>query len=168
MRKESVGWLHRVAKRIASSEPGVWFFSRVMHHLDRAVYGMSNGRFTAASLFTGLPVVTLTATGAKSGRERSVPLVGIPGDNEEIILIASNWGRDRHPGWYHNLKAHPKATLAWNGRSRPYRAREATEEERDAYWQKAERLYAGYAAYRRRTTRRIPIMILESVREKTV
>jgi deazaflavin-dependent oxidoreductase (nitroreductase family) len=97
-----------------------------------------------------------------------VPLVAIPGDDEEIVLIASNWGRDRHPGWYHNLKAHPKATLAWNGRRRPYHAREATEAERDAYWQKAERLYAGYAAYRRRTTRRIPIMILESVREKTV
>lgn len=152
--------LHRITKRIAASGPGIWFFSGMMHHIDRAVYRLSDGRFTAASLFTGLPIVTLTTTGAKSGRKRAVPLVAIPGDGEEIVLIASNWGRDRHPGWYHNLRAHPEATLTRNGRSRPYRAREATEAERNAYWQKAERLYAGYAAYRRRTTRRIPILIL--------
>ena len=71
----------------------------------------------AAALFTGLPLITLTTTGAKSGRPRSVPLVGVP-YGERLILIASNWGQAKHPAWYHKvLKAHPEVKV--DGRDVP-------------------------------------------------
>jgi deazaflavin-dependent oxidoreductase (nitroreductase family) len=87
-------------------------------------------------------------------------LIGIP-DGEKIILIASNFGRAQHPGWYHNLKANPQATLYWRGQSGKYLAREATESERQHYWQMAERIYIGFPLYKQRAgERRIPIVVL--------
>ena len=131
-----------------------------MHPLDRFIHRRTNGRHTFTSVVTGLPVVNLTAIGAKSGQPRTIPLIGIP-DGDDIVLIASNWGQTRHPAWYHNLRANPEATLTLNGRKGAYIAREAAPEERDRYWQRALDLYVGYAAYESRTGgRQIPIMVL--------
>ena len=55
----------------------------------------------------GWPIIQLTAIGAKTNRPRTVPLVGLP-DEENIVLVASNFGRKHNPGWYYNLKAHPE------------------------------------------------------------
>jgi deazaflavin-dependent oxidoreductase (nitroreductase family) len=57
---------------------------------------------------SGLPVVMLTTTGAKTGRQRTRPVLGIP-DGERLILVGSNFGRPHHPAWYHNLRAGPRA-----------------------------------------------------------
>jgi deazaflavin-dependent oxidoreductase (nitroreductase family) len=86
--------------------------------------------------------------------------VGIE-DGERIVLIGSNFGRARHPAWYYNLRANPEATLSVRGQTDRYIAREATEAEREHYWHQAVALYAGYAAYEKRTGgRTIPIMVL--------
>ena len=78
-----------------------------------------------------------------------------------MVLIASNFGRAHHPGWYHNLRANPQATLATGGQSRTYVAREATGPEREVYWRKAVDLNPGYAAYEARTGgREIPVIVL--------
>jgi len=121
---------------------------------------MTHGRTSLTSLLTGLPVFTLATIGAKSGEIRSVPLVGMP-DGDRIVLIASNWGQTRHPGWYFNLHAHPEAEISQSGHTRKYRAHEATGAEYERYWNRAGGLYAGYAAYQQRTGgRQIPIMVL--------
>jgi deazaflavin-dependent oxidoreductase (nitroreductase family) len=105
-------------------------------------------------------VVTLSTIGAKSGQLRTVPLIGIS-DGDKVVLIASNWGRKRHPAWYHNLRANPEATLSIQGRTGTYIAHETTGGEREEYWRRAVDLYAGYAAYQRRAGgRRIPVMVL--------
>jgi deazaflavin-dependent oxidoreductase (nitroreductase family) len=153
-------WWQHLVHEIASTRPGAWLFSHAAHRVDRVFIQRSGGRRSLTSALSGLPVVTLTATGAKSGRPRSVPLVGIE-DGERVVLIASNFGRAHHPAWYHNLRANPEATLSVRGHTRSYVAREANDAEREDYWRQAVELYVGYGAYKKRTGgRRIPIMVL--------
>jgi deazaflavin-dependent oxidoreductase (nitroreductase family) len=105
-------------------------------------------------------VVRLTTTGAKTGIERTVPLVGLR-DGEEWVLIASNWGRDEHPAWYHNLRANPEVRLGHEGQTGRYVARVTTGGERDAYLELASEAYVGYDLYRRRSgDRSIPVVVL--------
>ena len=75
--------------------------------------------------------------------------------------IASNGGRSYHPGWYYNLRANPIATAYVGGRVGRYCARLAEGDERAALWRMALAYYEGFALYEQRTTRRIPIFVLE-------
>ena len=153
-------WFQIVSQRISASRVGAAIFARVMHHLDRPVMRLSHGRFSPASMLSGIPTVMLTTVGRRSGQLRSVPLAGIP-HGDEVVLIASNWGRSMHPAWYLNLRAQPKAQLLIGGCSRSYVAREASGAEREDYWRKAVEVYPGYAAYVQRTGgRKIPVMVL--------
>ena len=155
-----LNWLQKINTRIAMSAVGAKLSAYTMHHLDRFVLRLSNGRFTAATLLTGLQILSLTTTGAKSGQPRTVPLVAVPYSDNQLIVIASNWGQTKHPAWYHNLVAHPQVTVTQDGRSHPYLARETTGAERDACWQAALQTYPGYAAYEQRTERQIPVIVL--------
>ena len=146
--------------RLGSTKQGAWLFSRILPFLDRPVLHLSNGRYSTTGLLSGLPIVTLTTTGAKSGQPRSVPLIAVP-HNNEVILIASNWGGEKHPAWYYNLKATPACTLTFDDKTEPYLARQVAEDERDAYWHIAASYYSGYEAYKSRTKgRSIPVMVL--------
>jgi deazaflavin-dependent oxidoreductase (nitroreductase family) len=153
-------WLQKINTRIAMSSMGARLLASTMHHLDRWVLRLSNGRSTAATFLTGLQILNLTTTGAKSGQPRTVPLVAIPHADGQIIIIASNWGQDKHPAWYYNILAQPQVTVTQNGRAQSYLAYETTGAERDACWQLALQAYAGYAAYKQRTTRQIPVILL--------
>ncbi len=110
-----------------------------------------------------LPFANLTTTGARSGRAR-VATVLYFSDQADVILVASNWGGDRHPAWYHNLRAHPAAALVRCGRAGTYSAVEVIDtSERDRLFALADRLYPGYADYRARAAkigRRIPVIRL--------
>ena len=83
------------------------------------------------------------------------------------LLLRLTGGREKHPAWYHNLKANPGAQLEHGGRSGDYRAVEVEDDaERDRLFALADRIYPGYADYRERTAkigRRIPIMRLKRV-----
>lgn len=136
------------------------FLARILHPLDSLALRWSKGRWAFTSL-VGLPIIKLTALGAKSGQPRTLPLVGLR-DGERIVLIGSNFGRAHHPAWYHNLKAHPECEVQILGRSTRYVAREAQGEERERYWQLAVSYYAGYEKYKARAGKRtIPVMLLE-------
>lgn len=148
-------------RRFASSGPGSWIFARVAHHLDRPVYRITDGRHTAASLITGLPILMLTTTGAKSGRQRTVPVLGLPTD-EGLAIIASNYGQERHPGWYHNLRKDPEAEVGMDERTWRVRAAEVEGERRQRVWHQALEIYPGYATYERRADhRRIHVFVLD-------
>ena len=124
---------------------------------------MSGGarRHTLASLVSGLPIVMLTTTGARSGTPRTVPLLGLPCP-EGIAVIASNFGQRPHPGWYHNLRARPEAEIAVRGVRRRVRAVEASPELRARLWAQGLRTSPGWAAYERRAdNRRIAVFVLE-------
>lgn len=157
---DSPNAIQRGVRRLIATRPAASVLARTIHHIDAAVLRLSGGRTTASATLTGLPLITLTTTGAKSGQPRSVPLVGIPED-ERLILIASNWGQDRHPAWYHNLKANPAVIVTRDGSTLAYTARELAGEEREAAWARAVALYPGYRGYAQRAGREIPVVELE-------
>ena len=152
----------RTVKRIASFAPVAWLLARTLRHLDRAVTHLSGGRTTATSLLTGLPVIYLTTTGAKSGQPRTTPLIcGVDGDR--LILFATNFGGQKNPAWSYNLRATPVVTVTYRGRTAVYHSHAATPAEREHYWPLADEIYAGYAAYRERAAHReIPMFVLEA------
>jgi deazaflavin-dependent oxidoreductase (nitroreductase family) len=123
---------------------------------------LTRGRYTVGNLISGLPVVMLTTTGAKSGEPRTVPILGLPTD-DGIAVIASNFGQHRHPGWYYNLRANPEAEVAVNGsRRQRVRAVEADEQRRERIWQAGLKVYPGFDQYARRAShRRISVFVLE-------
>lgn len=154
----------RAVKQIAALAPVAWLLSKTLRPLDAAAMRLSRGRTTATSLLTGLPVIYLTTTGAKSGQPRTTPLIcGVDGDR--LILFATNFGGQNNPAWSYNLHAHPVAAVRFQGQTAHYRSRTATPAERERYWPLADALYTGYAAYRERAAHReIPVFVLEPER----
>jgi deazaflavin-dependent oxidoreductase (nitroreductase family) len=154
------GALRRLLRRLAATRPGSWVFARVLHHADRAVYRVTRGRTTLAGVVSGLPVVMLTTTGARSGRETTVPLLGFE-DGDAVVLVASNYGQAQHPAWYHNLRAHPHARVAVRGVWREVVAEEVRGPERERYLAIATEIYPGYPRYEERAApRRISVFRL--------
>jgi len=152
----------RLVRRFASSGPGSWIFARVAHHLDKPIYKATDGRHTMASMLAGLPILMLTTTGAKSGRRRTVPVVGIPTD-EGVAVIASNYGQQKHPAWHYNLARNPAAEVGMDERTWKVDAVEVEGERRERVWQQALAIYPGYATYEKRADhRRIHVYMLES------
>jgi deazaflavin-dependent oxidoreductase (nitroreductase family) len=151
-------WWRGAALWVGSTHAGAWCSARVMHHLDRRILRLTHGRHSLTGLLAGLPVVWLTTTGAKSGRDRMVPLVGIV-DGPRIVLIASNFGQARNPAWYHNLRALPRAAITVRGRTARYECREADTSEYEAYWREAVAVFPGWAAYHRWTMRHVPMVV---------
>ena len=152
--------LRRLVYKIASTAIGAKIAAPILPYLDRLVFWITGERMTAVSLITGLPTIFITTRGARTGKERTVPLVATPVD-EGLVLIASNWGRERNPSWYYNLVAHPDVTVRRKGNELRYEARALSGEERTRYWKKAADLYGGYQVYQRRTERTIPVILLE-------
>lgn len=155
--------LRRQVARLAATAPMSWLFARVARPIDSVLARRGRRGRTLTNMVAGLPVVWLTTTGAKTGRERTIPVVGLV-DGDNVVVIASNFGRRHHPGWYHNLRATPAAAVRLHEGDAPrqVRAREATGEERSRIWEHALRVYPGWRAYERRATRRtIAVFVLE-------
>jgi len=153
--------LQRFLRTFAGSGPGSWLFARLLHRIDPPVYRLTGGRHTFASLVSGIPVVMLTTTGARSGRPRTVPVLGLP-TPDGLAVIASNFGQHHHPAWYHNLRADPRAEIEVGGATRPCRAVEAEGERRSRIWQEGLKVYPGWSQYERRAEhRRIAVFVLD-------
>lgn len=152
----------RIAVRAVSSRPGAAFFRRSMHLVDRPLLRIARGRFSIASLY---PALLLTTIGAKTGRARTVPLLYVR-TAAGVAIIGTRFGSTRHPGWYHNLRANPEATIEIAGERWTCIARDADAAEREVIWQLAVRMYSGYRRYATRARRVIPMMILRPVTER--
>ncbi len=135
---------------------------RLMGRSHRAVYRLTRGRLLGR--VAGMPVLLLTTTGRRSGRERTTPLTYFQSDSN-LVIVASNGGEDRPPAWWLNLRADPHATITIGTRTQHVTARAATEEEYARLWPTITSTHAGYAAYARRTTRPIPVMLLSGTKE---
>lgn len=136
-------------RTLAATKVGVALLRPTAHHLDRFASKVTGGRKTFAEIVSGVPTVMLTTTGAKSGQPRTVAVYGIP-HPEGLALIASNFGGPRHPGWYHNLRAHPDAEVSVGGDTWHATARLATPGERDEIWNKGLEIYPGWRKYETR------------------
>jgi deazaflavin-dependent oxidoreductase (nitroreductase family) len=150
----------RLLRRAFDVRPAGRFMIWVAADLDPLLHRWTRGRF---GHLVPMPFASMTTTGAKSGVARTTAVIYF-NDGADLIVIASNYGGTRHPSWYHNLKAHPDATLRRGGHSGRYVAVEVTDEaERERLFALGHGVYTGFALYRVRTAaigRRIPIMRL--------
>ncbi|GAA4097541.1 nitroreductase family deazaflavin-dependent oxidoreductase [Nonomuraea soli] len=110
-------------------------------------------------MFEGSNLILLTTTGAKSGRQVTSPVMYLP-DGDRIVIIASNAGADHHPAWYHNLSAHPEATVEMGTETFAAKAEEISGPERDELYARMVAVAPGFAEYEARTSRRIPVLAL--------
>jgi len=106
-----------------------------------------------------MPVLLLTTTGRRSGKERTTPLTFFR-DGTHFVVIASNGGADRPPDWSLNLQQTPRAVVEIGTDRLVVEARSASEQERERLWAMVTATYAGYARYQERTPRRIPVIVL--------
>jgi deazaflavin-dependent oxidoreductase (nitroreductase family) len=152
---------HRLVRRTGATRPMAKIYGVIQQPLDRMVYRLTRGRSTASSWLAGVEIAMLTTTGARTGKPRTLPVLGLP-DGENIILIASNFGRSRNPAWYYNLRANPKATIVASGLSRELVARELRGSERERCYRRGEEIFPGFIQYRRwEPERQIPVVMLE-------
>ena len=152
--------LNRAIRSFAGTRLGAAVFRPTAHRLDKVVAGLTGGRKTFVGIAAGLPAIILTTIGAKSQTPRAVAVIGIPYAGG-LGVIASNWGAAKHPGWYHNLKANPEATVTSGGDTWTAVARPATPAERDDIWAKGVVFYPAWDKYEDRTgERRIEAFVL--------
>jgi F420H(2)-dependent quinone reductase len=131
---------------------------RVGGGLHTRLYRMSGGRI--GGKMQKAPVLLLTTTGRKSGKARTQPLL-YTRDGEAYAVIASKGGAPAHPLWYLNLQANPVAEITVGAETLTVNARDAEGDERDRLWRAISELYSGYDKYAQKTTRRIPVVVLE-------
>ena len=112
--------------------------------------------------FHGAPLLLIHTTGAKSGRERVNPVMYRPVEGA-FAVFGSKGGAPTNPDWYHNLLAHPEATVEVGTETIPCRARVLTGAERNAIWTAHKTENPGFAGYEQVTSREIPVIILEPV-----
>jgi len=105
-------------------------------------------------------VCFVTMTGARSGRELTIPLMHVP-HGEGVLLVGSQGGAPKDPVWVRNLLKHPEIEVRHRGRALSLRARLASHEEKPALWPVCDRHYPPFADYRRRTDRDIPVFVCE-------
>jgi F420H(2)-dependent quinone reductase len=122
------------------------------------LYRRSGGRI-GGRMF-GAPVLLLTTTGRKSGRSWTVPLM-YQIDGDRWVIIASNGGSARHPAWWLNLRSQPDASVQIGRQTYPVTAAETAGEDRERLWRRMADMYKGYDGYAQKTTREIPVVVLQ-------
>jgi F420H(2)-dependent quinone reductase len=130
------------------------------------VYNLTGGRVYQGRATDPAGILVLTATGRKSGQPRAVSLVYIR-DGPSYIVAASNGGRDKHPGWFFNVRSNPAVTIRVKDRRRDQQMEAAAEvagpEKRGELWARLVAAAPYFARYQRRTAREIPMVLLSPV-----
>ncbi|MGW1621426.1 nitroreductase family deazaflavin-dependent oxidoreductase [Streptomyces sp. NPDC002172] len=124
------------------------------------LYESSGGKEGTTLMDTGMPVILLTTLGAKSGKIRKTPLMRVE-HNGAYAVVASQGGAPKHPVWYFNIKSHPVVELQDGPVKQDMTAREVTGAEKAAWWERAVAAYPPYADYQEKTSREIPVFVLE-------
>ncbi|MBJ6641504.1 nitroreductase family deazaflavin-dependent oxidoreductase [Streptomyces sp. DHE7-1] len=124
------------------------------------LYESSGGTEGTTLRDTGLPVIVLTTRGARSGKIRKTPLMRVEHDGR-YAAVASLGGAPKHPVWYFNVKSDPHVELQDGAARRDMRAREITGAEKAEWWERAVAAFPPYADYQRKTSREIPVFVLE-------
>jgi F420H(2)-dependent quinone reductase len=123
-----------------------------------AVYRLTGGR-VGHRVTRGAPVLLLDHVGRRSGRKRTNPLLYVE-DGDDLVIVASKGGSHKHPGWWLNLRDHPRTTVQVGGERREVVARRASREEKERLWPRLVEIWPDYETYQRRTSREIPVIVL--------
>ena len=140
---------------MANARPGGWNDSII------AQFRANGGQMTSGP-FAGRTLLLLTTKGAKTGAERTSPLV-YSRDGDRFVVIASKGGAPTHPAWYHNLRAHPEVTLEVGKEKFRARASVATDAERRRLYDRHAEPMPAFWDYEKKTTRKIPVVVLERI-----
>ncbi|WP_037851155.1 nitroreductase family deazaflavin-dependent oxidoreductase [Streptomyces sp. NRRL S-340] len=135
--------------------PAAWVREQV------ELYEKSGGTEGTTLRETGLPVIVLTTRGARSGRIRKTPLMRVEHEGRYAV-VASQGGAPKHPFWYFNLLADPRVELQDGPVKQDMTAREVTGEEKAEWWERAVAAFPPYAEYQEKTSREIPVFVLEA------
>lgn len=133
---------------------------RIVGGVHTGLYRLTGGKL--GGKLGKVPMLLLTTTGRKSGQSRTQPL-SYTRAGDGYAVIASKGGAATHPLWYLNLRADPLAEVTVGAETRKVRARDAEGEERERLWRALADLFPGYDKYAQKTTRRIPVVVLEPV-----
>lgn len=147
--------------RTPASNSPVWKVVNGFTDLHVQLYRLSKGKVLGG--FGKAPILLLHHKGAKSGKVRVLPLLYIR-DGERVVVVASKGGTDKHPAWFHNLKAHPSTIVEIKGSKHAVHAHVASPEEKAKYWPMAVAVYGEYETYQRQADevgREIPVVILD-------
>jgi F420H(2)-dependent quinone reductase len=136
--------------------PGTSDSARRQSELYEATNGEQGGDLR------GRPVIVLTSVGAKTGKLRKTALMRVEHDGMYAV-VASRGGAARNPVWYYNLKKNPHVELQDGATKRDYRARELDGDEKAVWWERAVEVWPDYARYQTKTTRQIPVFVLEPI-----
>jgi deazaflavin-dependent oxidoreductase (nitroreductase family) len=152
------GPLGRVVVKLSGTKTFMRIGPKVVPHLDRALHKASGGRIIMSGGM--LPSLMLTATGAKSGQQRTTPLATKP-EGDHWYVVGSNFGRDSHPAWTANLIANPDAEVSFKARDTPVRAHLLTAEEKAELWPRLVTFWPNYDVYTERSGRDLRVFRLD-------
>jgi deazaflavin-dependent oxidoreductase (nitroreductase family) len=122
----------------------------------------AHGGKATSGPFTGKDVLILITRGAKTGEARETPVV-YSRDKDRYVILGSKGGAPTHPAWYHNLVAHPEATIEVGGDKLQVRATFADGDEYERLYSNHSEKNPGFLEYRTRTSRKIPVVVLERI-----
>jgi deazaflavin-dependent oxidoreductase (nitroreductase family) len=134
---------------------------RLFSGLHTFLYRLSGGAIGGKTFNS--PVLLLTVTGRKSGKQRTTPLLYIE-DGDNLAIIASNGGADRPPTWWLNLKGNPEAQVQIGRTVRRVKAEQADPADKQRLWPILAKMYPAYDEYQKKTTREIPVVLLRPLR----
>lgn len=155
----------RAVNRFSATRAGSWVVKHVAAKVDPVLFRWSQGRFTSTGTPT-LPMLALTATGAKTGQPRTVQLA-YHRDGDDLLVVASAMGQERHPAWRYNLDAHPEVRVLVRGDEYPAVASVLPPEEKARYWDAIATTIPQMRVYERRTDRDIRVYRLRRAQSST-
>lgn len=143
---------------LTTNRVATWLIKHVASRLDPLIFRATNGRLTCMGPPV-VPMLTLTTTGRRSGRRRSVHLACIEhgGDN---LVVASSMGQQRHPGWRYNLEANPQVEVQARGERYAAQAERLSDAEKQAVWPQIRRALPQMKVYEKRVRRNIRVFRL--------
>jgi deazaflavin-dependent oxidoreductase (nitroreductase family) len=131
---------------------------RYVAGLQTRLYRLTGGKLGGTLM--NAPVLLLTTTGRKTGKQRTAPLLYLR-DGTRLLIVASKGGFPAHPAWYLNLRDTPTVQVQLGAERKTMQAQTLSDEDKARVWPELVRMYKGYATYQARTERNIPVVALQ-------
>lgn len=148
----------KLVNAFSATRVGSWLVKHFASRLDPLIFRGTNGRFTSTGVPT-LPMLTLSTIGRKSGRRHDVQLA-YHRDGDDLLVVASAMGQERHPAWRYNLEAHPEVDVQLRGERCRMRAHVLGDAEKERLWPAIRETIPQMRVYERRTARNIRVFRL--------
>ena len=160
MRMSQQSLVGRAVVKLAASPSFARVAPSVVPRFDRFMHRMTGGRTTLSAGM--VPTVLLTTIGARSGEPRTVPLACVP-DGDDLYVVGSNFGRERHPAWTANLLARPRAQASFGGLEFAVDSLLLAPDERNEMWPRLLEVWPAYDTYAERSGRDLRVFRLSRV-----